>query len=212
MTTQYPLLIELGTEELPVKALPGLAQAFFDGVVAALGKRGIDVETGQARPLHTPRRLAVLLPGVAVEQPEQASEVLGPYLNIALDDDGKPTRALEGFAAKAGVAGLSRSLAQEVASRGITVNCVAPGLVETAMTDKLNDEQRGKILAGVPVGRIGKPEEIAAGVVFFRFFAMTDSLVPIFEAAAVFGFVGVVFPPGYFFMPFTGNRRLGGAL
>jgi 3-oxoacyl-[acyl-carrier protein] reductase len=69
-------------------------------------------------------------------------------------------------AAKAGVAGLSRSLAQEVASRGITVNCVAPGLVETAMTDKLNDEQRGKILAGVPVGRIGKPEEIAAGVVF----------------------------------------------
>lgn len=69
-------------------------------------------------------------------------------------------------AAKAGVAGLSRSLAQEVASRGITVNCVAPGLVETAMTNKLNDEQRGKILAGVPVGRIGKPEEIAAGVLF----------------------------------------------
>ncbi len=69
-------------------------------------------------------------------------------------------------AAKAGVAGLSRSLAQEVASRGITVNCVAPGLVETAMTNKLNDEQRGKILAGVPAGRIGKPEEIAAGVLF----------------------------------------------
>jgi 3-oxoacyl-[acyl-carrier protein] reductase len=69
-------------------------------------------------------------------------------------------------AAKAGVAGLSRSLAQEVASRGITVNCVAPGLVETAMTDKLNDEQRAKILTAVPVGRIGKPEEIAAGVVF----------------------------------------------
>jgi 3-oxoacyl-[acyl-carrier protein] reductase len=69
-------------------------------------------------------------------------------------------------AAKAGVAGLSRSLAQEVASRGITVNCVAPGLVETAMTDKLNDEQRAKILTAVPVGRIGRPEEIAAGVVF----------------------------------------------
>lgn len=69
-------------------------------------------------------------------------------------------------AAKAGVAGLSRSLAQEVASRGITVNCVAPGLVETAMTDKLNDDQRAKILTAVPVGRIGRPEEIAAGVVF----------------------------------------------
>ncbi|MBO9716113.1 MAG: glycine--tRNA ligase subunit beta, partial [Pseudoxanthomonas sp.] len=99
-----PLLIELGTEELPVKALPGLAQAFFDGVVAALEKRGIGFEAGDARPLYTPRRLAALLPAVDVEQPEQASEVLGPYLNIALDAEGRPTRALEGFAAKAGVA------------------------------------------------------------------------------------------------------------
>jgi 3-oxoacyl-[acyl-carrier protein] reductase len=69
-------------------------------------------------------------------------------------------------AAKAGVAGMSRSLAQEVASRGITVNCVAPGLVETAMTDKLNEEQRAKILVGVPVGRMGQPGEIAAGVLY----------------------------------------------
>ena len=98
-----PLLIELGTEELPVKALPGLAQAFFDGVLTALGKRGISVERGDAKPLYSPRRLAVLLPGVATEQPDQASEVLGPYLNVALDAEGKPTRALEGFAAKAGV-------------------------------------------------------------------------------------------------------------
>ena len=97
------MLIELGTEELPVKALPGLAQALFDGVLAALEKRGIAVELGAAKPLYSPRRLAVLLPGVAVEQPEQASEVLGPYLNIALDADGRPTKALEGFAAKAGV-------------------------------------------------------------------------------------------------------------
>ena len=103
MTAMQPLLIELGTEELPVKALPGLAQALFDGVLAALEKRGIAVELGAAKPLYSPRRLAVLLPGVAVEQPEQASEVLGPYLNIALDADGRPTKALEGFAAKAGV-------------------------------------------------------------------------------------------------------------
>jgi glycyl-tRNA synthetase beta chain len=103
MTQMLPLLIEIGTEELPVKALPGLAQALFDGVLAALDKRGIAVERGNAKPLYTPRRLAVLLPGVATEQPEQASEVLGPYLNIALDADGQPTRALQGFAAKAGV-------------------------------------------------------------------------------------------------------------
>ena len=101
--SMQPLLIELGTEELPVKALPGLAQAFFDGVILALEKRGITIERGDAKPLYSPRRLAVLLPGVASEQPPQASETLGPYLNIALDTEGKPTRALEGFAAKAGV-------------------------------------------------------------------------------------------------------------
>ncbi len=103
MTDTTSLLIELGTEELPVKALPGLAQAFFDGVIDALAKRGIAFERGEAKPLYSPRRLAVLLPAVAVEQPQQASEVLGPYLNIALDADGQPTRALQGFAQKAGV-------------------------------------------------------------------------------------------------------------
>ncbi|MBP3984139.1 glycine--tRNA ligase subunit beta [Pseudoxanthomonas helianthi] len=103
MSQQLPLLIELGTEELPVKALPGLAQALFDGVIAALEKRGIACEHDGAKPLYTPRRLAVLLPRVAAEQPEQASEVLGPYLNIALDANGEPTPALKGFAAKAGV-------------------------------------------------------------------------------------------------------------
>ena len=69
-------------------------------------------------------------------------------------------------AAKAGLIGMSKSLAYEVASRGITVNCVAPGFIETAMTDKLNDEQRKSILDGVPVGRMGLPAEVAAGVLY----------------------------------------------
>ncbi|MDP1577205.1 MAG: SDR family oxidoreductase, partial [Cypionkella sp.] len=69
-------------------------------------------------------------------------------------------------AAKAGTLAMSKSLAQEVASRNITVNCVAPGLIETPMTEKLNDEQRAKILVGVPAGRMGKPQEVAAGVLY----------------------------------------------
>jgi 3-oxoacyl-[acyl-carrier protein] reductase len=69
-------------------------------------------------------------------------------------------------AAKAGVAGMSKSLAQEVASRGITVNCVAPGLIDTAMTEKPNDEQRAKILVGVPAGRMGTPNDVAAAVLY----------------------------------------------
>lgn len=69
-------------------------------------------------------------------------------------------------ATKAGLVGMSKALAREVASRGITVNCVAPGLIDSAMNDKLNDKQRETILTGVPVGRLGTPDEIAAAVVF----------------------------------------------
>ena len=69
-------------------------------------------------------------------------------------------------ASKAGLVGLSKSLAAEVASRGITVNAVAPGFIETAMTDKLNETQREGILNAVPAGRMGRPEEIAAAVLY----------------------------------------------
>lgn len=69
-------------------------------------------------------------------------------------------------ASKAGMIGMSKSLAQEVASRGITVNCVAPGFIATAMTDALTDEQRDRIKTSIPAGRMGGPEEIAAGVAY----------------------------------------------
>ena len=58
-------------------------------------------------------------------------------------------------AAKAGMIGMSKSLASEVASRGITVNCIAPGFIATAMTDKLNEDQKSKILGAIPAGRMG---------------------------------------------------------
>ena len=69
-------------------------------------------------------------------------------------------------AAKAGLVGLSKSLAAEVASRGITVNCVAPGFIETAMTDKLADEQKARILTQIPAGRMGSADDIAAAVLY----------------------------------------------
>ncbi len=69
-------------------------------------------------------------------------------------------------AAKAGLIGMSKSLAQELASRGITVNCVAPGFIATPMTDVLTDDQKKAILGRVPADRLGTPEEIAAGVLY----------------------------------------------
>ncbi|MGQ0442923.1 MAG: 3-oxoacyl-ACP reductase FabG [Methylophilaceae bacterium] len=69
-------------------------------------------------------------------------------------------------AAKAGMAGFTKSLATEVGSRGITVNCVAPGFIETDMTAELNDDIKTQMLARVPVGRLGSVTEIAATVVF----------------------------------------------
>ncbi len=69
-------------------------------------------------------------------------------------------------AAKAALIGMSKSIAAEVASRGITVNCVAPGLITTAMTDKLSADQRARLGAAIPAGRFGLPDDVAAAIVY----------------------------------------------
>lgn len=69
-------------------------------------------------------------------------------------------------ASKAGMVGMSKSLAAETAARGITVNCVAPGFIATPMTDKLNDEQKARINGQIPASRMGTPAEIAAAVLY----------------------------------------------
>jgi 3-oxoacyl-[acyl-carrier protein] reductase len=69
-------------------------------------------------------------------------------------------------ASKAGLVGMSKALAQEVATRGITVNCLAPGFIETAMTESLPEERMKALLGATPVGRLGKPEDVAPSVVF----------------------------------------------
>lgn len=69
-------------------------------------------------------------------------------------------------ASKAGLIGMSKSMAQEIASRNVTVNCVAPGLIASAMADALNEEQKGRMLSNIPMGRIGSPQDVAACVAF----------------------------------------------
>jgi 3-oxoacyl-[acyl-carrier protein] reductase len=69
-------------------------------------------------------------------------------------------------AAKAALIGMTKSLAAETASRGITINCIAPGMIATAMTDKLSDEQRGRIAAAIPMGHFGTSDDIAAAAIY----------------------------------------------
>ena len=69
-------------------------------------------------------------------------------------------------ASKGGLIAMSKSLAQEMAPRHVTVNCIAPGFIVTAMTDKLNDEQKGKMLANIPLGYLGEPKDVANSVAF----------------------------------------------
>ena len=95
------LLIELGTEELPPKALKQLSDAFSNGIVDGLKKAGFDIDAYES--FAAPRRLAVLIKDVASAQPDRDVERKGPSLKAAYDDDGKPSKAVMGFARSCGV-------------------------------------------------------------------------------------------------------------
>jgi len=91
----------------------------------------------------------------------------GRIINVGsvVGSTGNPGQ-LNYVAAKAGLAGLTKALAQEVGSRNITVNCVAPGFIDTDMTRVLAEEQKNKLLERIPLGRLGRPEDIAEAVVY----------------------------------------------
>jgi 3-oxoacyl-[acyl-carrier protein] reductase len=91
----------------------------------------------------------------------------GRIINISsiVGATGKPGQA-NYAAAKAGLVGMTKALAQEVASRGITVNAVAPGFIATPMTDKLSEQQRTKLADAIPLGRLGQPDDVAAAVAY----------------------------------------------
>lgn len=104
MTTTADLLVELLCEELPAKALAELATGLRDGLSDRLQKVGIAHDRGAAKALWTPRRIAALIPGVAVQAPEQLIERRGPALAAGTGPDGAPSKALVGFAQSCGVA------------------------------------------------------------------------------------------------------------
>src|SRR5690348_14370714 len=143
------LLIEIGVEELPIHAVDELAQAFAKGVCDGLAARGIAAGAEHARTFATPRRLAAWVPEVAFTQPEQRSESYGPYINIALDADGQPTKALLGFAGKAGVEWTQLERATDAKGERFVQRKVAPG----RMTAELVPEIVREAAASLPIAK-----------------------------------------------------------
>ncbi len=142
-----PLLIELGTEELPPKALPELAQAFFDGIATGFEKRGVAFNKNNAKALYSPRRLAVLFAEVGTEQASQKSEVLGPYLNIGLNAEGQPTPALLGFASKNGVNVEQLEKTTDQKGERFVARSEKPGAVTSTLIAEIVNES----LAALPI-------------------------------------------------------------
>lgn len=144
------LLIELGTEELPVKALGDMADDFKSGFVTALNRRGIwhtdppmqafEGQRRNANELFSPRRLAVWLSNVEERQADQKTELLGPYVNIALDASGAPTKALEGFAAKAGVPWSELERTTDAKGERFVHRAVRPGARTIDLLQEVLDE------------------------------------------------------------------------
>ena len=147
MSAAKSLLIELGTEELPPKALDELAAAFQRGICDGLAKRGVEAGLDLARTYATPRRLAVYIPQVAAHQPEQTVERRGPAVNAALDGDGKPGKALQGFAQSCGVEVEQLEKLDTDKGSWFVFRAVKPGQPLAALLPDILDEA----LKGLPI-------------------------------------------------------------
>ncbi|MGC1547127.1 MAG: glycine--tRNA ligase subunit beta [Rhodanobacter sp.] len=149
MSAAKSLLIELGTEELPPKALDELSASFLRGICEGLAKRGIDAALDQAKAYATPRRLAVHIPAVAKAQPEQTIERRGPAVNAALDAEGQPSKALQGFAQSCGVTVEQLEKLETDKGAWFVFRAVKPGQPVAALLPEIVEEA----LKGLPIPR-----------------------------------------------------------
>jgi 3-oxoacyl-[acyl-carrier protein] reductase len=161
------------TDAAAVDALPAKAEAALGGLDILVCNAGVTKDTLAMRMKDEDWQAVIDINLTATFRLNRA--VLKPFMkqragriiNISsvVAVMGNPGQA-NYCASKAGMIGMSKSLAAEVSSRGITVNCVAPGFIKTAMTDKLTEEQQKRITDNIPAQRFGSPEDVAAGVVF----------------------------------------------
>ncbi|HET6631785.1 MAG TPA: glycine--tRNA ligase subunit beta [Rhodanobacteraceae bacterium] len=149
MSEAKPLLVELGTEELPPKALDALADAFASGVCDGLARHGVEADVANARTYCSPRRLAVHVPAVALAQPEQNIERRGPAVTAGRDAEGQPTRALLGFAQSCGVEVEALQTQETGKGAWFVYRAVQPGQATAALLPEIVAEA----LAALPIPR-----------------------------------------------------------
>ena len=149
MSAAKSLLVELGTEELPPKALDELSAAFLRGICEGLAKRGIEAAVGEAKAYCSPRRLAVHIPRVSAMQPEQTVERRGPAASAALDAQGQPSKALAGFAQSCGVAVEQLEKLETDKGAWFVFRTVNPGRSLASLLPDIVDEA----LKGLPIPR-----------------------------------------------------------
>ena len=147
MSAAKSLLIELGTEELPPRALDELGASFLRGICEGLGKRGVAAQLEQAALYVTPRRLAVYVPEVAAAQPEQSIERRGPAANAAVDAQGQPSKALIGFAQSCGVSVEQLEKLETDKGAWFVYRSIKPGQPVAALLPGIVDEA----LKGLPI-------------------------------------------------------------
>jgi glycyl-tRNA synthetase beta chain len=147
MSAAKSLLIELGTEELPPKALDELGASFLRSISDGLSKRGIAALLEQAKLYVTPRRLAVHIPEVAVAQPEQSFERRGPAISAAMDADGNPGKALLGFAQSCGVSVEQLEKLETDKGSWFVFRTIKPGQPVSTLLPEIVDEA----LKGLPI-------------------------------------------------------------
>ncbi len=155
------------------QALPGRAEAALGGLDVLVNNAGLtrdnlavrikDQDWNLVLEVNLTAAFRLIRAGLRGMMKRRWGRIVG--ITSVVGVTGNPGQA-NYAASKAGMIGMSKSLAQEVASRGITVNCVAPGFIETAMTEGLGDPQREKLLGAIPVGRLGKSGDVAACVAF----------------------------------------------
>jgi glycyl-tRNA synthetase beta chain len=149
MSVLKSLLIELGTEELPPRALDELSNAFLRGICDGLVKRGIEAGLDEARAWCSPRRLAAFVPAVAKSQPEQTIERRGPAVASALDADGQPSKALQGFAQSCGVSVEQLEKLETDKGAWFVYRALKPGQDVAALLPEIVEEA----LKGLPIPR-----------------------------------------------------------